>query len=183
MVKLGSFFKIIFVHTKRGINVFWSELFFLYDLAPNNQLMPEGWGPLTLCLGSDSARSQVRQVSKPLFIETHCVLLKQEQINKKINARGWLCLTHSIWIWIKDSCCQWCMEVGRLESQVSCKQGREWIEGTVAGATGMGCGWGVSEARLLLRQQLKACCELKTLYLQLFEPLHVPPFYILNLVL
>lgn len=47
--------------------------------------------------------------------------------------------------------------------------------------------WGgrrtVSEATLLLRGQEKACSELKPLYLQLFEPLHVPPFYILNLVL
>lgn len=49
-----------------------------------------------------------------------------------------------------------------------------------------GCGGGrrtVSEATLLLRGQEKACSELKPLYLQLFEPLHVPPFYILNLVL
>lgn len=41
----------------------------------------------------------------------------------------------------------------------------------------------VSDAILLPEDKRRHACELKPLYLQLFKPLHVPPFYILNLVL
>lgn len=47
-------------------------------------------------------------------------------------------------------------------------------------------GGGVSSDVTLLpddKKEEEACCELKPFYLQLFKALHVPPFYILNLVL